>query len=240
MLDTACEILEGAAAHNDHAGYHRIYIDRLTADLYQICGSIDYELNQPGHGMSWLARSKALRQRVIEYEQSIENDVYELTVTNANIALTMMAENKAQEALIWIEELLAYPTERVSKDIWTANLSNLYWLLGDYERSLALAQHSFDLTRKAHGMNSLRMATYVADSMIQMTTYILILHSDNRVHFNTGNAYLSLGQTDDALNSFSDCLRICHSRMPHHYKTGFACHKLGVIMRGRGDLDSSA
>jgi tetratricopeptide (TPR) repeat protein len=176
MLDTACEILEGAAAHHDHSGYHRIYIDRLTADLYQIRGSIDYELNQPGHGMSWLLRSKALRQDVIEYEQSIENDVYELTVTNANIALTMMAENQAQEALIWIEELLAYPAEYVSKDIWTANLSNLYWLLGDYEQSLAVAQCSFDLTKKAHGVDSLRMATSVPDSMIQMTTYILILH----------------------------------------------------------------
>jgi tetratricopeptide (TPR) repeat protein len=240
MLDAACEILERAAAYNDHPGYHRIYIDRLTADLYHIRGSIEYELNQPGYGMSWLTTSKCMRQRVIEHEQSNENDIYELKVTNANIALSMMAENQAQKALPWIEELLAYPAAHVSKDIWTANLSNLYWLLGDYEQSLALSQRSFELTREAHGMNSLRMATYVGTFIIRITDYKLTLHFGNRVHFNTGNAYLSLGQTDDAFKAFSDCLGICRSRMPHHYKTGFTCHKLGLIMRGRGDLANSA
>lgn len=166
MLDAACEIIEGAAAHNDHPGYHRIYIDRLTADLYHIRGSIEYELNQSGHGMSWLMTSKRVRQRVIEHEGSNKNDMYELTVTNANIALTMMAENRAHQALPLIEELLNFPAEYVSKDIWTANLANLYWVLGDYERSLALSQHSSDLTSKVHGICSLRMATYVGEFTI--------------------------------------------------------------------------
>jgi tetratricopeptide (TPR) repeat protein len=166
MLGPACEILENAATSSDHPGYHRIYVDRLAADLYQIRGAIEYELNQAGHGMSWLTTSKRLRQRVIEHEKSNENDIYELAVTNANIALAMMAENKAHEAIQWIEELLTFPADFVSKDIWTANLANLYWLLGDYERSLALSEHSFDLTREVHGMDSLRMATYVGEFMI--------------------------------------------------------------------------
>ena len=169
MLDAGCEILESAATYNEHPGYHRIYIDRLTADLYQIRGSIEYELNQPGHGISWLARSKRQRQRVVEHEHGNKNDLYELTVTNANIALAMMAENQAQKALPWIEELLNYPAEYVSRDIWTANLSNLYWLLGDYQKSLNLSQRSFELTREAHGVDSLRMATYVGSFMIRIT-----------------------------------------------------------------------
>ena len=159
MLDTACEILERAATYKKHPGYHRIYIDRLVADLYQIRGSIDYETNQPGHGMTLLTKSKNVRQLVIDDEQSHENDRYELAVTNANISLALMAENQAQDALTWIEELLDYPAEYVSRDIWTANLSNLYWLLGNYEQSLATSQRSFDLTMNAHGINSLRMAT---------------------------------------------------------------------------------
>lgn len=161
MLEDGIKILESAAASGDHPGYHRIYIDRLTSDLYQIQGSIEYEMNQPGHGMSWLTMSKHLRARVIEDEQSTDNDLYELTVTNANIALAMAAENRAHEALSLIEELLNFPADHVSRDIWTANLANLYWLLGDYAQSLILSQRSYDLTRKAHGLNSLRMATYV-------------------------------------------------------------------------------
>jgi hypothetical protein len=161
MLEAGCEILESAAASGDHPGYHRIYIDRLTSDLYQIRGSIEYEMNQPGHGISLLTMSKCLRQRVIEDRRSNENDTYELAVTNANIALAMAAENRARDALPWIEELLNFPSDHVSKDIWTANLTNLYWLLGDYEKSLVLSLRSYDLTRKAHGLNSLRMATYV-------------------------------------------------------------------------------
>src|ERR1700735_2927858 len=111
MLDIACEILERAATHQEHPGYHRIYIDRLAADLYQIRGCIEYELDQPGHGISWLTTSKRRRQLVVENEQSNQDDRYELTVTNANIALAMMADNQAQKALPWIEELLNYPAE---------------------------------------------------------------------------------------------------------------------------------
>src|SRR2546423_2726923 len=159
MLDAACEILETAATENEHPGYHRMYIDRLTADLYNIRGSIEYELNGSGHGISWLTRSARLRQCVVDHEGHNENDVYELTVTNANIALVMMAENQAQEALPRIEALLNYPADYVSRDIWTANLSNLHWLLGDFERSLALSLSSFELTKDAHGLDSLRMAT---------------------------------------------------------------------------------
>lgn len=180
MLDAGCEILQGAATHNEHPGYHRIYIDRLTADLYQVRGSIEYETNQPGHGMSWLTESKILRQRVIEDEQSNENDLYELTVTNANVALTMMVENQAQKALPSIEALLNYPTEYVSKDIWTANLSNLYWLLGDYGQALALSQRSLELTRKVYGMDSLRMATYVGPFIIRIAGYKLIHYFEQR------------------------------------------------------------
>lgn len=132
-------------------------------------------MNQPGHGMTWLTMSKGLRQRVIEDDQSNENDIYELTVTNANIALAMAAENRAREALPWIEELLNYPADYVSRDIWTANLANLYWLLGDYEQSLVLSQRSYDLTRKAHGLNSLRMATYVGTFMLRFADYVLII-----------------------------------------------------------------
>ena len=159
MLDAASEILEDAATNDQHPGYERLYIDRLTADLYQIRGSIEYETNQPGHGMSMLTKSKRFRQLVVENENSNEDDLYELTETNANIALAMMAENQAQEALPWIQALLDYPAEYVSSDIWTANLSNLYWLLGDYKKSLAASQESFDLTVEAHGIDSLRMAT---------------------------------------------------------------------------------
>jgi tetratricopeptide (TPR) repeat protein len=240
MLDTACEILERAATHHEHPGYYRIYIDRLAADLYQIRGSIEYELDQPGHGMSWLTTSKRRRQLVVENEQSSQDDRYELAVTNANIALAMMADNQAQKALPWIEELLNYPAEYVSRDIWTANLSNLFWLLGDYQKSLATSQESFELTAKAHGVNSLRMATYVYISKALVTDRELTICLRDSIHFNTGNAHLSLGQTDEAFESFSACLRICLSEMPHHYKTGFTYHKLGVIMMGSGDFESSA
>lgn len=161
MLASAGEILKNATATRDHPGYYAIYIDRLMAEIYHIRGSIEYEMNRPGHGMPWLMRSRHLRQRILEDELSNPDDHYELTVTNANIALAMTAENRAREALPLIEELLNFPADSVSRDIWTANLSNLYWLLGDYGQSLALSQASFDLTKKAHGLNSLRMATYV-------------------------------------------------------------------------------
>src|SRR5437016_12988545 len=99
MLEAGCEILERAAASGAHPGYYRIYIDRLTSDLYQIRGSIEYEMNHPGHGISLFTTSKCLRQRVIEDRRSNQNDTYELTVTNANIALAMAAENRARDAL---------------------------------------------------------------------------------------------------------------------------------------------
>jgi tetratricopeptide (TPR) repeat protein len=60
------------------------------------------------------------------------------------------------------------------------------------------------------------------------------------VIFNTGNACLALKQHDEALRAFEDCLRIRQKLMATHSYTGHTCHKIGVFVRGRGDLQSAA
>ena len=51
-----------------------------------------------------------------------------------------------------------------------------------------------------------------------------------------GNTYLLMKQDNQALESFEACLRIRRQKSPAHAYTGFTCHKIGVLMRARGDL----
>lgn len=44
---------------------------------------------------------------------------------------------------------------------------------------------------------------------------------------------------DKAFEAFDDCLRIRQQRAPSHRYTGYVCHKIGILMRERGDLNSA-
>jgi hypothetical protein len=56
-------------------------------------------------------------------------------------------------------------------------------------------------------------------------------------YFNIGSAYLKQGKHDKAFDKLFHCLKIRQSLMPTHYYTGLTNHKIGVVMRERGDLD---
>jgi hypothetical protein len=56
-------------------------------------------------------------------------------------------------------------------------------------------------------------------------------------YFNIGNAYLKQGKHDEAFDQLSYCLKIRQYLMPTHYYTGLTNHKMGVVIRERGDLD---
>lgn len=59
-------------------------------------------------------------------------------------------------------------------------------------------------------------------------------------YFYLGNIHLAQRHIDEAFDAFSTCLEIRVANMPNHHLTGFTYHKLGVIARGRGDLESAA
>ncbi|KAL6885815.1 hypothetical protein GGI43DRAFT_280018 [Trichoderma evansii] len=56
MVKEACSILQAAVEENNHPGYFPQYMRRLTADMYNAFGTIEYELNVPDLGRGGLRR----------------------------------------------------------------------------------------------------------------------------------------------------------------------------------------
>lgn len=158
MTVQGCEILETACKTQNHPGYFPVYIRRLTSDLYNILGSISYELNRPGHGFEWFKRSSNHRRTVLEDASGGDWDAYHKLIADANGELARLADGVVDDGVSYIKKVWEDDSRLGNQDIWAANLSNYYWVKGEYENCLRFCRISYDLTIEAHGVESLRMA----------------------------------------------------------------------------------
>jgi hypothetical protein len=158
MTIQGCEILETACKTQNHPGYFPVYIRRLSSDLYNILGSITYELNRPGHGFEWFKRSSSHRHTVLEDGSGGNWDAYHVLIAEANGELARLADGFFDDGESYIKKIWEDDSDLGNRDIWAANLSNHYWVKGDFENCLRFCRISYDLTLAAHGVDSLRMA----------------------------------------------------------------------------------
>ncbi|KAJ8130566.1 hypothetical protein O1611_g3068 [Lasiodiplodia mahajangana] len=215
MVKLACSILETAHESGNHPGYHHRYMCRLTADMYSTFGSIEYELNLPLHGRSWFEKADKHRRQLIENETAEPYDLEIMAIVDGNIALTYLADGVPDSSIASYKFLLDTFDSPSSRGIWAANLSIAYRTDNHLDESLAWCQKSLEWTSNEYGEQSLSLAI---------------------VYFNLGCTLISLKKDDEALKALETCLAIRRQKSPTHAYTGFTCHKIGTLLRARGDL----
>ncbi|UKZ65996.1 uncharacterized protein TrAtP1_007180 [Trichoderma atroviride] len=218
MVKEACSILQVAIEEKNHPGYFPQYMRRLTADMYNTFGTIEYELNLPDHGRQWFEKADNHRVALIEDGTLESYDVEVMAIVDGNIALTHLACGVAEPSIYAFKLLLDTFQNKSSRGDWAANLSIAYRAKGLLEDALFWCRQARDWTLEAYGTDSLSMAI---------------------VQFNTGNTLLAMKQ-DAAFSAFEDCLRIRQLKSPTHSYTAFVCHKLGSLLRSRADLTQAA
>ncbi|KAJ8121792.1 hypothetical protein ONZ43_g1845 [Nemania bipapillata] len=55
-----------------------------------------------------------------------------------------------------------------------------------------------------------------------------------------GCTLVSLKKDDEALKALETCLAIRRQKSPSHAYTAFTCHKIGTLLRARGDISNAA
>ncbi|KAI0873975.1 P-loop containing nucleoside triphosphate hydrolase protein [Hypoxylon argillaceum] len=219
MLKSACSILETVNETSNHPGYSDRYICRLTADMYSTFGSIEYELNLPLHGRRWFEKADKHRRQLIEKETAEPYDLEIMAIVDGNIALTYLADGVPDSSIGSYKLLLNTFDSPSSRGIWAANLSIAFRTDNQLDESLVWCQKSLEWTSSQYGEQSLSLAI---------------------VYFNLGCTLISLRQDDEALKALETCLAIRQQKSPIHAYTGFTCHKIGTLLRSRGDLPRAA
>ena len=160
MVNEGLQILEAAVAEGNHPGYYANYMCRLISEMHSTLGSIEYELNLPGHGRSCFEKAHAQRSKLLEEEgTSVEAyDVETMALMKSNISLTYLSDRSAARSIESFHHLLNDFANPNLKSVCAANLSLAYQIDGNVEESLRWCQRSFDLTREVYGEDSLSMA----------------------------------------------------------------------------------
>jgi tetratricopeptide (TPR) repeat protein len=159
MLEIACSICEGATKEEAKTGFdNRTYVPRLTADLYSTIGAIEYEKCAPGYGAKWMAMAKALRQDLADAGDAY--DVFMLQMSNVNIALRLLAEASAREALPLMLRSLELSKDSEIQKVVLTNLSVCYRMLGSHAEAMRCCEEAVRIIEQDDGVESSTMALF--------------------------------------------------------------------------------
>jgi tetratricopeptide (TPR) repeat protein len=161
MLAVAVSICEGAASENAKTGFDNgTYIPRLTADLYNNLGAVEYEKCAPGYGAKWMEKAKTIRQRLADTGNA--DDKFMLQMSNVNIALRFLAEGNATEALpLMLLSLQLSEDSEIQKVVLT-NLSVCYRMLGKHAEALSSCEEAVRIIEQDDGVDNSTMALYAS------------------------------------------------------------------------------
>jgi hypothetical protein len=159
MVNDACNILEIAVETGNHPGYYPQYLRRLTASLYSICGSIEYELNMLCHGRQWFQKADLHRMQLLEDDTMEMYDIQTMALNDGNIALSQLAEDNALPPTITTFTMLVETFgDSKCRAVSAANLSIAYRLQGNLEKSLEWCNAAYEWTLEDYGDGTLVMA----------------------------------------------------------------------------------
>ncbi|KAI9052701.1 hypothetical protein LZ554_002978 [Drepanopeziza brunnea f. sp. 'monogermtubi'] len=213
MAQQASVICEHAIRSSKHPGFSTHYMLYLQTHLYNVLSGIQLQQLAPDCGLALFTKIRDIRAN---NQRSGDTDYAKwLNFAELNRALALIAQGRAEEALAIYQSREDIETNR---DFNLANISIFLYLLKRYDEASTYARIAIDVTRDVRGENSPSAA------------YPL---------FYLGSIYSHQGNLDEAFKALSKCLAIRQEKMPRHLDTGLTLHKLAVVVRQRGDLESS-
>jgi tetratricopeptide (TPR) repeat protein len=222
---------------------------RQTANLYNHIANLDYERNDNLHGLESYMKADVCRTEfmddVLEWEWEGDSDhcvfrkadILAMATTDANMVLTQIANGQRaaySTAIIVLHRVIETFGDSPNRGIWMYNLSIIYRLAGDLEKSLDCCMKSQAWIEEDDQSDGLLMAMYESD-LTRIWQHLLTMNDS--ALFYTGCTQAALGLFDDAHKSFSESLKIRQNRAPGHRYTADTCHRIAAVMYGRPHQD---
>lgn len=156
MAKDAIALCDESLTTSKHPGFSEWYVRDLTSHLYNVQASIMFETVSPDSGLGLHLRIKAIREGNKRLGNS--EDLKWLAAADGNIAVSLMAENRPEEAYPILLELLQRKDMETNKDIYMSNICICLMQMRRFGEALAFCFESMVTVQQLRGKCSAQMA----------------------------------------------------------------------------------
>ena len=227
MTNQVIEFCEQLLATGNHAGYTRWYVTDMISHQFNTKGAIGMKIPETDHGLEMY--QKALNIRVGNLREGNPEDQMWIGAAMGNLAISLMATGKAEQALPKLLELVQREDMKTNEDLYLSNLCLCFHLLLRLEEALVTSEAAVECIKRRWGSNDVRIATWVPRNPFRGKA------NETSVMFYVSNIRERMGDIDGAHEAIAVCMEIRKQNMPLHPETGLTHHRMGVLFRRRGD-----
>jgi hypothetical protein len=156
MAKDAIVLCEESLTTSKHPGFSEWYVRDLTSYLYNVQASITLERVSPDSGLGLHLKVKA----IWEYNKRLGNpeDLKWLAAADGNIAVSLMAESRPEEAYPILLELLQRKDMETNRDIYMSNVCICLIQMQRLDEALVFCFESMVAVQQLRGKYSAQMA----------------------------------------------------------------------------------
>ena len=156
LSQKAMIICDQAIRTGDHPGYSTWFVRDMPTYLYNVQASAELE-------MASLHRALALHLKIRDIRKANKrpgnrDDEMWIGAADGNVAASFLVENRADEALPILQELLERDDLKANRDTYLMNMSLCLRLLNRLGEALQFCKRAMDAVTELQGEQSLAMA----------------------------------------------------------------------------------
>ncbi|KAL9077566.1 MAG: hypothetical protein Q9157_003318 [Trypethelium eluteriae] len=153
----ALKICDKALRTGVHPGYSAWFVRDLLSYLYNVQASAEFEMGSPDSSLALHVKIRDIRKA--NKRLGNPDDETWIAAANGNIAVSLMAENRANEAFCILTDLLERDDLASNRDFYYLNNTSLCLrLLGRFDEALQFCERATAAARELHGDESIAMA----------------------------------------------------------------------------------
>ena len=156
MADQATSICQKALVKNAHPGFSEWVVRDIISHLGNVRASIFYETGETRQALELHLKIKADRETNRRFG-NVEDEKW-IAAARGNIAVSLMAEGKPDEALPVILDLVQRADMKPNEDTYLNNMCICLYMLGRYDEALEYNRKAVEAVKTLRGKESAQMA----------------------------------------------------------------------------------
>ncbi|OAQ60260.1 tetratricopeptide repeat domain-containing protein [Pochonia chlamydosporia 170] len=214
LSDDAIHMCENALKRNQHAGYSKWFVKDMISHHVNTKATIDRELPSIDHGLRLSQQVCRIRRQ--NKRTGSQDDEMWIAAADGNLAVSLIATGKPEEALVVLLSLLEREDMRANEDIYLSNTCLCYLILDRLDDAWKYGKRAAESTRLRRGDNNAQTAL---------------------IDYYKGMIHKRGGEVGEAVADLERSLRTREQLMPRHLHTALTLHQLGVLEQARGNTE---
>lgn len=157
MAEDAISLCEHALERGNHPGYSEWFVRDMISHQVNTKTAVAKRIPTPDHGLS--LAEEVLRIRESNRRELNQEDDMWIAAARGNLAVSLMAVGRDDEALRILLVLIDRPDMKSNKDVYLSNLCLCLTHLGHWEEALDCGEKARNLISSQWGEDTAQMAT---------------------------------------------------------------------------------